>query len=558
MTATTINRTTGTLSVPTKGMNTDATDTRPWLDLLLRKSKIVREGERALSIRAQEDRGRAWADENGYRVRRVWTENLSAWSDVKRPKYDAALIALGDSDGPDALWCYAMDRFSRKGAESVVPILGRKRVIFDYERLDSMDERDRRWIIDRAENAREYSQRLSYNVRTTKAKQLKEGRWLSKAPFGLTADPDTRKLSPDHSPYLCVVSDRREVTPWEVVSRIFQEISNGVPARRLARILNSEGLRTVSGADWVAATICRIVRHPVYEGWLTHRIGEKSSVAEIAVYRDAAGKPVRVVEPDVVKHMIPAKTAARARRVLQGNQAIAFPAKPETQEAAVESVGQLVHALSGKLRCAGCDYGMTLGGKSYNCNRKTHGGICPDPASVNRLAIERYVVDVWSDRLHRAVDGDPLMIAVAERWQALTHPEESQEIADARAEIKAAQAALDKFHADDAAGFYSGRSAKYRIPTKNAAESRLDAAEAQLSELTGGGTVDVSFLMEGYAADTWHKADPIRKRDLLGLAIEHVSITRAPKQGCRFKGAERVTIAWASPEGDTDHYDQAA
>lgn len=38
---------------------------RPQVDLLLRKSKIVREGERALSIRDQEDRGRRWADENG-------------------------------------------------------------------------------------------------------------------------------------------------------------------------------------------------------------------------------------------------------------------------------------------------------------------------------------------------------------------------------------------------------------------------------------------------------------------------------------------------------------
>ncbi|MFJ5032570.1 recombinase family protein [Streptomyces sp. NPDC088560] len=125
---------------------------RPWVDLLLPKSKIAREGERALSIRAQEDRGREWADEHGYSIRKVWKENLSAWSDVQRPKYDAAMSAVLNGEVP-CLWVYALDRFSRKGAEAVVPILGRARVIFDYERLDSMDERDRRWIIDRAENA---------------------------------------------------------------------------------------------------------------------------------------------------------------------------------------------------------------------------------------------------------------------------------------------------------------------------------------------------------------------------------------------------------------------
>lgn len=31
------------------------------------------------------------------------------------------------------LWRYALDRLSRKGAESVIPILGNSRVIFDYE-----------------------------------------------------------------------------------------------------------------------------------------------------------------------------------------------------------------------------------------------------------------------------------------------------------------------------------------------------------------------------------------------------------------------------------------
>ncbi|MFF3751038.1 recombinase family protein [Streptomyces sp. NPDC002018] len=172
----------GAVSVPA------AFDNRPEADLSLRKSKVVREGERALSIRAQEERGRAWAEENSYRVRKVWKENLSAWSDVQRPKYDVAMDAVLNGEVP-ALWCYALDRFSRKGAEAVVPILGKAHVIFDYERLDSMDERDRRWIIDRAENAREYSQRLSHNVRSTKNRQRNEGRWLARAPFGLVADP---------------------------------------------------------------------------------------------------------------------------------------------------------------------------------------------------------------------------------------------------------------------------------------------------------------------------------------------------------------------------------
>jgi hypothetical protein len=49
---------------------------KPTVDLLLRKSRVVRKGEKSLSIRAQETRGRRWAEENGYTVRTVWKENL--------------------------------------------------------------------------------------------------------------------------------------------------------------------------------------------------------------------------------------------------------------------------------------------------------------------------------------------------------------------------------------------------------------------------------------------------------------------------------------------------
>ncbi|MFI1828473.1 recombinase family protein [Streptomyces sp. NPDC020412] len=241
------------------------------MDLLLRKSKIVREGERALSIRDQEDRGRRWAEENGYCVRKVWKENLSAWSDIKRRKYDAAMNAVLNGEVP-CLWVFALDRFSRKGAEAVVPILGKARVIFDYERLDSMDERDRRWIIDRAENSREYSQRLSYNVKSTKATQRREGKWLGRAPFGLTVDPATRKLRPNTTPYMCLVAEQREVTPWEVIVRIFAEIADGTSSHALSRKFNAEGLRTPLGAMWRADSIrASVRRHPRNRARSEHR-----------------------------------------------------------------------------------------------------------------------------------------------------------------------------------------------------------------------------------------------------------------------------------------------
>ena len=60
-------------------MRETQTDDGPQVDLLLGNSKIVREGEHALSLRAQEERGSRWADEQGYQVRKVWDEER-LWS----------------------------------------------------------------------------------------------------------------------------------------------------------------------------------------------------------------------------------------------------------------------------------------------------------------------------------------------------------------------------------------------------------------------------------------------------------------------------------------------
>ncbi|MFF7230588.1 recombinase family protein [Streptomyces sioyaensis] len=509
-------------------------DTRPEVDLLLRKSKIVREGERALSLRAQEERGRRWAEEEGYRVRKIWKENLSAWSDVQRPKYDAAMDAVLNGEVP-ALWVYALDRFSRKGAEAVVPILGKARVIFDYERLDSMEDRDRRWIIDRAENAREYSTRLSYNVRNTKARQRNEGRWLARAPFGLVADKGTRKLSPN----LGLVKGKG-YSPWDLIVRIFTSIADGTSARALAREFNSEGVKSATGKSWRADSIRAVVIHPVYEGWLTVSPGGKSHKAPTLYFNDA-GERVRCVEKDVLPLMIPAEVAARARRVLSGHQIV--DNKPRQ--------GRSIHPLTGKLRCAACGYAMTLGGKSYNCQMRANGGACTAPASVWRDALERHIVMSWAARLEAADRNDPLVCAVAERWNALTRPEETTEVREAVAALKAAEKALDKFHEDDRAGFYAGRSAKYRMPAKQEAEAKVTAAEERITALTGG-TADIGFLMNGHALQAWESADDALKRDLLGLAIDHVKVTKAPGQGVRFDGHTRCAIEWATPIAKED------
>lgn len=500
-------------------------DTRPEVDLLLRKSKVVRAGENALSIRAQEERGRRWADQNGYVVRKVWKENLSAYTDIQRPVYDAAMAELLSGLVP-ALWCYALDRFSRKGAEAVVPILGGKaRVIFDYEDLDSSRERDRRWIIQRAEDAREFSQRISYNIKVTKGRQRNEGRWLSKAPFGLFADPDTRRLRPNTEPYACIIATHKEWTPWDVVRRIFNEIAEGISARALARKLNLEGIPSPSGKMWRADGVRAIIINPTYEGWLTER-GPKGPVHYLK-----NGKRVSCAEKGA--KLIDAALAKKARRSLSGHQ-----------RHTVIGGNSAFHLLSEKRGCChSCKSALVASGDSYRCFNVISGKLCEAPTSVQRKCIDQYVGERWAARLNATDPDDPILALVAERYAALTKPDETGAIQEATAELKAAQSALEKFHADDRAGFYEGRSARYRAPAKNQAEARVDAAEEELSKLTDP-SVDISFLVNGEAATIWEKADPVLRQDLFSLVVDRVYVTQSPGRGKRFKGSERVRFEW--------------
>ncbi|MEU7575997.1 recombinase family protein [Streptomyces sp. NPDC041068] len=505
---------------------------RPEVDLLLRKSKVVREGERALSIRAQEDRGRAWADQEGYRVRKVWKENLSAYSDVERPKYDAAMKALEDGEVP-ALWVYALDRFSRKGAGSVLPILDAgRRIVFDYEGLDSSIERDRRWIIQRAEDAREYSERLSYNVRSTKTRQRNEGGWLATPPYGLViADKGTRQLKHD------TASAGPGTSRWGVVERVIDAVADGLSARKTAAKLNADGLRTARGKLWSATQVRRIVWHPVYEGWQV--VNPRKTQPE--PYLNAKGERVWVLAKGV--EAVDADKVARARLNLAGHNII--PGGGD---------GRPKHLLADLCECSHCGYGMPTTGGSYRCCANDSAAEddapkrCDAPASVVCGLLEDYVVSKWRDKLGELGMGDPLMIAMAQRWAALTRPEETEEAREAVAAVKAAKKAQDRLQAAFDAGAYEGGGVAVFARSMRDATARLDAAQQQAEALTGP-TVDLTMFVDpGLLEEAWARADLQTRRDLIRVAVARVRVSKAPNgRGSRFHGDDRVSIEWAEP-----------
>ncbi|MFF5760754.1 recombinase family protein [Streptomyces longwoodensis] len=490
------------------------------IDLYLRKSAITRQRERALTFRAQEERGRRWANDNGYTVRKVWADNLSAYTDTIRPEFDKAIGALLADEVP-ALWCYAADRFSRKGAGSVIPLLDAgKRIVFDYENLDSAEPRDRRDIINRVEEAREYSALLSHRVRGTKEQQRDEGAWLSAAPYGFEiADRDTRKL--------------RHGDAWPTLLRIFEATAEGKSARTIALELNAEGVPSPDGTSWGGSTIHRMIQSPVYEGLqaMTLKKGGRS-----VPYRNKRGELVSVLADDV--EPVPADLVKRARMAVAGH----LPVAPEYQR------GKVKHLLSGLLRCAGCGGGTAIHGRSYRCYNYTVGKPCPAPASAMRSLIEEYVFERWLAEIHRSDldNADPLMIAVAERWVALTKPEETEEHRQALAAVKAAERALERLAEDRKNGIYDGPMGRFYPRLVAEAEADLIAAESRAAEFSGA--VDLTMFDDpDLLMAKWEAADDALRRDLLRLAIDRITVTRGARRGAPFDGDARCVIEWATP-----------
>ncbi|MFC3352043.1 recombinase family protein [Streptomyces echinoruber] len=522
------------------------------VDLYVRKSVKVSGHRRDLSTDAQEALGRRWAAREGKTVRWVWKDILSGYKDIKRPDYDKALASVVKGE-VGTLWCYRVDRWSRKGARSVLDILEPadgsppRRLVFHDDYLDSSNPRDRRQIINRAEDAREESERISHRVKDTKNYQRDQGMWVAgKTPYGLAMDPKTRKLirdlawaiprGEDDEPPAGIPEELANLTKADVAERIHREARTGKRSSRdISNGLNDDGIPSASGGRWSPGVVYHIVQNPVYAGWqITHT--QPNGRGKRIRYRNERGELVRV-GVDLV-------TDAQLR---EAQAALAGLKLPQTEGKVRDGLAK--HLLTDILTCAGCDGAMCWDGRSYQCN-KDKVTPCPEPASAMGTSLEAYVVKRWKDQLTNADLDDPLLVAVAQRWASHEAPKETEDIQAARVALAQADASLKRLMEDRQAGHYDGPASRYFPQLLADANKAVTDAQETMNKLGGGLKVDISFLLEPESLDAaWADADLAFRRDLLRLAIDDVRVTKLPEGAQkRFKGDDRVTVTWATPE----------
>ncbi|KRB63360.1 hypothetical protein ASE03_33270, partial [Kitasatospora sp. Root187] len=496
-----------------------------YLDLLLRKSQVVRSTPTRdiLSLKAQETKGRAWGRANGYEIRHIFRENLSAYkTGIKRPEFDAAVLALLDGES-DCLWVYDSSRYSRKGAGDVLKILDSpgKRLYFDLDRLDTEVPADRSRIVGKAEEAREYSRILSEKVRDTKAEDRDAGKWLGTVPYGLKATKK-RKLKGSKS--------------WHIIERIHEEAAQGRSQRQITLGLTADGYTAPWGGPWRVSSVGKILRNPVYLGWQT--ISVKGTPQ---IYLNSKGKPIRVFAKGF--EGISKATWDKHRRIAAGfERAEGFGARHDEYPQPEQ------HPVAGMTWCVGGGFDSKMGHRansvshSFRCSNIIAGIPCEAPAYVQRGGVLRVVLAEWKKRLAAKDPGDPTMLAVAERWVELSHPEESQAEAAARGQIKVAEEAVERLDRLNAGGAYPGRDGESTFLThRRIAVEDVESARREWENIAQP-LGDISVLTDPErCTKLWDTSGDTYRGQLLRLAIDKVFLRQADYSGQHIT-SERVVI----------------
>ncbi len=509
------------------------------VDLYLRLS-ISADG--ADSLERQEADLRKWAANEGLEVRKVWRDDGRSGyrRGVKREGFDSALKAIVNGEAKTlAVW--KLDRLSRQGAGQVGVFLddverAGGRLVFLKDGLDTRTGNAARMpIMVLSEIARSESVNTSLRVKSRKDRNRADGRYLGgPAPYGYEVD-DERHFRPREPEYSVM---------REVVARMV----GGETLLAVVRDLNERGVPTRRGGAWRVNTLSWALRSPTLVGLTPEkqRGDDGAWKSETRAWRNEDGDTVSLMAPGCNAMATEGEQARmltlmdeRLRRYGRGKVPVRQPRS----------------LLGGLVRCASCERTMNTFGGSYRCRRwasEGQAGDCLGPVSVKEEVLEEAVVRAWVARL-AALDDEPnssALQAIADRWLERYDPAPLQERAALVSRVEEAEARLSRADDDH---YVKGTLDEARHARITAALSdtltdlRARLASLPTPEADLGGLLDPELSRPAFDASSVHE-----KRELLRLALAHVTVTPAPKRGARFDPLTRLSFGWIDEEVGRD------
>ncbi|MFF4952292.1 recombinase family protein [Streptomyces chattanoogensis] len=486
-----------------------------------------------------------YRDREGYQIRHVWFEQLSASkSYVRRLEFEKATEAVFDGRSKTlAFW--KTDRFDRRGMGAVGRMLDefdrrRAGLVSVTESLDSRQPGARIVFAILSERARDEAKDIALRVNTGLAAHRSEGRrGTGLPPYGLMsprlADGKASGLVAHHPteyPGARRLADLL-LGKWEEGEKL--------TGTATAKQLNAEGYRRRTGAEFTPESVSRIAKSPLFAGLVprTERVldeygnptGQWNSTHEPLL--DSKGDPIKCGEGIVtagewyqIKAGFAERTANEGGRGKRGAE----------------------YLLTGIIRCGRCEGWMRHHRDYYRCVAGATKGTC-EGLATRAPRLEIAVTEAWVRHVTALDPDDPVLRAIAQRWTALSDPERQAEREHARQALEAAEKRVRKLEDD------------YYVYGK--------ISESRYEELSAGQRAIIEVMstkLESYSDESdqppWDDAETLRetwqegnaslsdKRMLLKSALKAVYVTPSLKgRGDRSPIETRLAYDWVS-KGD--------
>ena len=369
------------------------------------------------NLEADRSRIEATIIEQNWDRHAIYDDGGQQGDDPDRPGF---FQMLAEVDQFDVLIIRDLDRFSRKlaiYASAVDDLVAAGVTLYEFagdgtgiKRLDLNDEDDRALADVKAVFAQLEKAKIKRRVRQAKDARAKAGGHPGgKRPFGYQYPP--RDLDDRPAPLM--------VDPLEaaVVRRMF-EMAQATSQRKIAAILNAEGIPASLGGRWTQSTVARVLGSPLYIGKIRRKVAGEWEWFD--------GQHDAIIDEDLWRRV-------NASRATKERRAGGRPMKSN-------------HLLTrGLLRCGLCGSAMqpvaSYNGRPevYKClGRQSHGpGFCRQP-SVHRALIDDALLAQLTSRYF---DLDGARDRLRER-QATELPNAEAAVAEAEHEVAAAEARI--------------------------------------------------------------------------------------------------------------------
>jgi len=215
------------------------------------------------SIPAQRVAVEQYAEQHGYKILREYEDQgISGDKTSKRMQFQQ-LITDADKGSFQAILCWDQDRFGRfdsiEMGHWIYPLrrAGVRLVTVAQGEINWNDFAGRLIYTIQQEGKHQFLRDLARNTLRGQIERAKTGVWVAGTPpYGYEVGPDEKLVFGDPSKV-------------EVVRRIFSLRLGGIGTRKIARILNSEGITSPGGTEWSAEAVRVVMTRETYCGVVT-------------------------------------------------------------------------------------------------------------------------------------------------------------------------------------------------------------------------------------------------------------------------------------------------